>query len=326
MVTQLQSEITTHLLFPRRAFLSPWGATSHAKLQSMVPSWFRDSNKKGEKYLTPPTAAGREAMRKSHSSPPVSSLVTTTHPQIQSRAALRLTLLSIHPGLSTAARDCSVGQGGNLHGLSLHTMNSLLPPVLLFPMCLYLYTLQQHLDPHVSAWPLYLTAAPYLQKPSSLQPVLQQVWALHGSREHAASSTNYLCSQVHTHHPNNNPKLLIVKTNPNIFVIVQISSLLVHRNEMNGIFLFVFLTLMLKDWELLNKRWLWNMPVFLDSVERDMKVWHKTSIQAWQLLVYIGSWQKQGQKLHQNFSGLDFGLASGFDSVGVHLSAVRKLP
>lgn len=139
MVTQLQSEITTHLLFPRRAFLSPWGATSHAKLQSMVPSWFRDSNKKGEKYLTPPTAAGREAMRKSHSSPPVSSLVTTTHPQIQSRAALRLTLLSIHPGLSTAARDCSVGQGGNLHGLSLHTMNSLLPLSCYFP-CAFIYT------------------------------------------------------------------------------------------------------------------------------------------------------------------------------------------
>lgn len=65
----------------------------------------------------------------------------------------------------------------------------------------------------------------------SLQPVLQQVWALHGSRGQAAPSTNYLCSQVHTHHR---------KNNPNIFVVVQTSSFLVHTNETNGIFFFCF--------------------------------------------------------------------------------------
>lgn len=114
MVTQLQSKITTHLLLPRRAFLSPWGTASHAQPQRRAARCFRDSSKKGEKYLTHThtPAAGREAMRKSHSSHPVSPGATATHLHTQSRAALALALLSTHPRLSTAASGCSAGRTG----------------------------------------------------------------------------------------------------------------------------------------------------------------------------------------------------------------------
>lgn len=57
-------------------------------------------------------------MRKSHSSHPMCPDATATHLQIQSRAALMFTLLATHPGLSTAASDCSAGQGGNMHSFS----------------------------------------------------------------------------------------------------------------------------------------------------------------------------------------------------------------
>lgn len=254
MVTQLQSKITAHLLLPRRAFLIPWGATSRARLQRMAAHWFKRQQQEGWKMPRNPQQLGQSNEKVPLISPPVSRYYHDPPPNPKQGSTWADP--PVHPPRAvTAARGCSAGQGGNVH--SPDTIHLLCPTVLLFPICPYLYTTPgPTCEGLASAFDNCSLPAEIL---SSLQLVLQQVWALPRSRAHTAPSTRYLCSYVHTYHP---------KNNPDIFVIVQPSSFLAHRNETNSFF---FLILMLKDWEPLNRRWLWNAPALRDSGERDKK-------------------------------------------------------
>lgn len=181
---------------------------------------------------------------------PVSPEATATHLQTQSRAALGLTLLPLGPGLSAATSDCSARQGGDV---PQPRSNEFISPH-------HSVIVRLSLQIHTAVVPGPKHSLP-AEIPYSLQsPALQQVWALHGEQRTTSPIHQLALHEVHSHHS---------KYNPGIFFIVQSSSFLIHRNETNGILF--FLILILKDWEPLNKRWLWNMPALLESERRDTK-------------------------------------------------------
>lgn len=141
MVTQLQSKITTLLLLPRRAFLSPWGTTSCAQLQQTAVCWFRDSGKENTSHLPQHLGGNNE---KVPLIPPESlQMPWPLTSKLKSRATLQLTLLPTQPGLSAAVSDCSAGQGGNVHsfspeslqGIHYSPLSSYFPSSLIYTRC-----------------------------------------------------------------------------------------------------------------------------------------------------------------------------------------------
>lgn len=177
------------------AFLIPRGATSREWLQRMAAHWFKRQQQEGWKMPRNPQQLGQSHEKVPPMSPPVSTCHHYHHPPPNPKQGSSWADPPAHPPRAvTAVRGCSTGQGGNIHGHSPDAINLLCPTAALLPICPYLYKTAAPGPMCEGLASTFHSCSLPAEILSSLQLVLQQVWALPRSRAHTAPSTSYLCS------------------------------------------------------------------------------------------------------------------------------------
>lgn len=209
MVTQLQSKITTHVLLPRGAFLIPQGTTA-----ADSSTLGQRQQQEGWKMSHTSPAAGREAMRKTHSSHQCLQRPLPFTSKLKAGQHLGWPFYPHSPDWVTAQQDGAVTCTASALMQWIHFSQ-------LFRDCPSVL-----MDTHCSsAWTKVLPTCrnPLLSTVSSSATGLSPAWEAGDNQPHPRVSSVVEPNSRHA------------KYNPGIFIIVQSGSFLIRKNETNGI-------------------------------------------------------------------------------------------